>query len=101
MPDDLEAPFAIELEIYAADGSTVIETSTSTGSMKRGLRELVDWLLRDNPVPAGSILYTGTGIVPPDDVALAPGMRTVVRIPGIGELRNPVHAAGDLARKLG
>ena len=101
VPDDLEAPFAIELEIYGADGSTVIETSTSTGSMKRGLRELVDWLLRDNPVPPGSVLYTGTGIVPPDDVALAPGMRTVVRIPGIGELRNPVHAAGDLARKLG
>jgi 2-dehydro-3-deoxy-D-arabinonate dehydratase len=100
VPDDLEAPFAIELTVYGPDDAVVTEASTGTGSMKRGLRELVDWLLRDNPVPAGSVLYTGTGIVPPDDVALAPGMRTVVRIPGIGELRNPVHAAGDLARKL-
>ena len=37
-------------------------------SMKRTPRELVEWLMRDNPVPPGSVLLTGTGLVPPDDV---------------------------------
>ena len=61
--------------------------------MKRSLPSSSTGSLRDNPVPARhGALHRGTGIVPPDDVALAPGMRTEVRIPGIGELRNPVHA---------
>ena len=37
-------------------------------------------------VPAGSVLLTGTGVVPPDDVALAPGYRIEVEVEGIGEV---------------
>ena len=44
-------------------------------------------------MPAGSVLLTGTGIVPPDDVALAPGYRVEVEVEGIGVLSNPVRAA--------
>ena len=33
---------------------------------------------------------TGTGLVPPDDVALAPGQRVVIDVSGIGSLENPV-----------
>jgi len=96
VPDDPAAPLAIELRAWGADGQLVVDTATSTAQMKRSTAELVEWLLRDNPVPPGSVLYTGTGIVPADDFALAPGMRTEVRIPGIGTLRNPVRAAGEL-----
>ena len=39
------------------------------------------------------VLLTGTGIVPPDDVALAPGYRVEVEVEGIGVLANPVRAA--------
>jgi 2-dehydro-3-deoxy-D-arabinonate dehydratase len=42
------------------------------------------------------VLLTGTGLVPPDDVALAPGQSVEVSIPGIGTLKNPVGAAADL-----
>ena len=65
---------------------------TSTESMRRSIEELVEFLFRDNPVPAGSVLLTGTGLVPPDDVGLAPGQTVEIRIPGIGVLRNPVAA---------
>ena len=51
--------------------------------------------MRDNPVPDGTVLLTGAGVVPPDDVALAPGQRVEVRIAGIGVLANPVIAAAD------
>jgi 2-dehydro-3-deoxy-D-arabinonate dehydratase len=96
VPDDPDAPLDIELRAWASDGRLVVDTATSTAQMKRSPAELVDWLLRDNPVPPGTVLYTGTGIVPADDFALQPGMRTEVRIPGIGTLRNPVRAAGEL-----
>jgi 2-dehydro-3-deoxy-D-arabinonate dehydratase len=64
--------------------------------MKRSFDELVGFLVRDNPVPAGSILLTGTGLVPPDEVALAAGQEVEVTIPRIGTLVNPVAAAADL-----
>jgi 2-dehydro-3-deoxy-D-arabinonate dehydratase len=60
--------------------------------MRRSLEELVEFLRRDNPVPAGTVLLTGTGIVPPDEVALAPGQSVEISIAGIGTLRNPVAA---------
>jgi 2-dehydro-3-deoxy-D-arabinonate dehydratase len=61
--------------------------------MRRSLTELIGYLLRDNPVPPGSVLLTGTGVVPSDDVTLAPGQTVEIRVPGIGTLRNPVAAA--------
>jgi 2-dehydro-3-deoxy-D-arabinonate dehydratase len=79
-----------------ADGEVVYEAATSTSRMRRSFEELAAWLVRDNPVPAGSVLLTGTGLVPPDDVAVAPGQQVEIRIPGIGKLVNPVGAAADL-----
>ena len=40
------------------------------------------------PRPAGQRPPTGTGIVPPDDIALGPGQAVEVNIPGIGRLQN-------------
>jgi 2-dehydro-3-deoxy-D-arabinonate dehydratase len=64
--------------------------------MHRTFEDLASWLVRDNPVPAGSVLLTGTGIVPPDDVALAAGDQVEIRVPRIGKLVNPVGAAAEL-----
>ncbi len=63
--------------------------------MCRSIDELISYLRRDNPVPAGSVLLTGTGLVPPDDVTLTPGHTVEIRIPEIGLLRNPVAAANS------
>ena len=93
--DDWSQPFEIELRIVTDDG-VLFEARTSTGRMRRSFEELAGWLARDNPVPAGAVLLTGTGLVPPDDVALAPGHQVEIRIPGIGSLANPVVAAADL-----
>lgn len=96
LPDDWAHPFEIELRIVGADGSIVYEAHTSTERMRRSFEELADWLVRENPVPAGSVLLTGTGLVPPDDVSLASGQQVEIVIPGIGKLVNPVGAAADL-----
>jgi 2-dehydro-3-deoxy-D-arabinonate dehydratase len=96
VPPDWSDPFEIELLIVGTDGDVVFEARTSTAKMRRSFEELAAWLVRDNPVPAGSVLLTGTGLVPPDDVALARGQHVEIRIPGIGKLVNPVGAAADL-----
>ncbi len=96
IPDDWSQPFEIELRLLGPNGEIVFEAQTSTARMRRSFEELAAWLVRDNPVPAGSVLLTGTGLVPPDEVALAPGQQVEIRIPRIGKLVNPVGVAADL-----
>jgi 2-dehydro-3-deoxy-D-arabinonate dehydratase len=93
VPDDPAAPYAISVRIWNAEGALVNEDATSTSAMHRSFEELASWCVRENPLPAGSVLLTGTGVVPPDDVALAPGYRVEVEVEGIGVLSNPVRAA--------
>jgi 2-dehydro-3-deoxy-D-arabinonate dehydratase len=49
---------------------------------------LVSWLGRENSFPHGAVLLTGTGIVPPDEFALAGGDLIHIDITGIGRLTN-------------
>jgi 2-dehydro-3-deoxy-D-arabinonate dehydratase len=90
VPGDWDAPFVIRLRIWDNRGRELFAGETSTAKMKRSPRELVDWVLRDNPVPPGSILLTGTGIVPPDEYTLEPGHVVQIEIEGIGILANTV-----------
>lgn len=93
VPVDWSIPFDIELRVLGHDGEPIFTGSTSTDRMRRSLGELIEFLRRDNPVPAGSVLLTGTGVVPPDEITLAPGQTVEITISGIGTLRNPVAAA--------
>ena len=92
LPEDWDAAFVIRMQILAADGRELFSGETSTARMKRSPRELADWLLRDNPVPPGSVLLTGTGLVPPDAYTLEPGHTVHIEIDGIGILSNVVAA---------
>jgi len=74
--------------------ATVFEGATSLSSMARPLNDLVNWLGRETSFPHGVILLTGTGIVPPDDFALAVGDRIAIEITGIGRLSNWVAHRG-------
>jgi 2-dehydro-3-deoxy-D-arabinonate dehydratase len=93
VPESFNRHFQIECRILDGDARVLFAEETSTESMCRSIDELIAYLRRDNPVPAGSVLLTGTGLVPPDDVTLTPGYTVEIRIPEIGLLRNPVAAA--------
>jgi 2-dehydro-3-deoxy-D-arabinonate dehydratase len=93
VPDDPSVPYAISVRVWDGEGKLLNEDRTSTSALHRSLEELAAWCVRENPVPAGTVLLTGTGIVPPDDVALAPGYRVEVEVEGVGVLSNPVRAA--------
>ena len=92
VPEDWAKPLGIRLLISDGDGRALWSGSTSTARMKRSLPELASWVMRDNPIPAGSLLLTGTGLVPPDDYTLEPGHVVEIEIDGIGVLRNTVAA---------
>lgn len=87
----LPAPtnLAVGLKIIRA-GAVLFSDSTSTRNIVRPYAELIAYLGRDNLFPAGVVLLTGTGIVPPDAISLQAGDEVVITIEGIGELRNPV-----------
>ena len=95
-PDDWSQPFAIEMRILSSDGREAYAGETSTDQMRRSFEELAAWLVRENPVPSGSVLLTGTGLVPPADFTLEPGHVVEIRVPGIGLLKNPVVSAASL-----
>jgi 2-dehydro-3-deoxy-D-arabinonate dehydratase len=97
MPPPTSA-FEITMRIFDG-GSELWSGTTTTARMRRTFEDLVSWLRHDNPVPAGSILLTGTGLVPPDELSLRPGQTVTIEVPGIGTLKNPVAAAHDLLER--
>lgn len=72
-------------------GETVFSGKTSTAQMRRTVEELVEFAGRAMPLAPWTCLMTGTGIVPPDDVALCEGDVVSIAITGIGVLRNPIR----------
>jgi 2-dehydro-3-deoxy-D-arabinonate dehydratase len=92
-------PLEIRMRILGPDGDELFSGETSTARMKRSFDELVEYLLRDNPIPPGSVLLTGTGLVPPDDFTLEPGHVVEIEVPGIGILSNPVVLASSLLER--
>ena len=87
--DELTDPYALEMTCaITRNGRTRFSGSVSTARLHRKLETLVEYLLRANPVPAGSVLLTGTGIIVAEDAALAPGDTVSIRVPQIGELSN-------------
>lgn len=82
---------AIAIDLMIQRNQTeVFRGSTSLSQMKRELPELAQWLGKENDLPAGAFLLTGTGIVPPDNFSLEHGDQVSISITGIGTLTNPV-----------
>jgi 2-dehydro-3-deoxy-D-arabinonate dehydratase len=79
LPRDL----TIELRIER-DRGVIFEGSTSTARLRRSFEELAEFLFRELSFPAGVVLLTGTGLVPPDAVTLEPGDLVTITIPGVG-----------------
>jgi 2-dehydro-3-deoxy-D-arabinonate dehydratase len=87
-PDSRSA--AIELEIHR-DGERVFVGETSVAEMKRSFEELVAALYRELSFPAGAVLLTGTGVVPPDEFTLQAGDRVRIVVEGVGELEHDIY----------
>lgn len=71
-------------------GEAMFRGETQVSQIKRSFSELIGWLRRSQEFPAGAILLTGTGVVPPNDFTLAAGDAVHIAISGVGELVNTV-----------
>jgi 2-dehydro-3-deoxy-D-arabinonate dehydratase len=88
-PDELTDPYNLEMTCsILRNGSKRFEGATSTARLHRKFETLIEYLLRANPVPAGSVVCTGTGIIVTEDAALNAGDIVSIRVPQIGELSN-------------
>jgi 2-dehydro-3-deoxy-D-arabinonate dehydratase len=88
--DPLPTTTTIRL-VIVRKGAVAFEGETTTGQIKRGFEELAGWLTRESTFPVGCYLFTGTGIVPPDEFTLASGDEVSITIDGIGTLTNRVE----------
>ncbi|MBV7509019.1 fumarylacetoacetate hydrolase family protein [Bacillus sp. sid0103] len=91
--------FEITCRIYR-NGEKVVEGSANTRQLKRKFDELVSYLLKDNQIFNGTVLLTGTCIVPPNEFTLADGDQIEIDISDIGVLQNTVYLAKNVVHNL-
>ncbi len=72
------------------NGNSVFKESTGVDQMKRKPKELVSYLYKECTFPYGSLLMTGTGIVPSRDFTLQKNDEIQITIEHIGTLINIV-----------
>jgi len=95
-PDEIDDPCALQVRCsIVRGGKAIFSEATSTARLRRPIEALVGWLLLDNPVPTGTVLCTGTGIVVPDIAALSNGDHVDIEVQSIGRLSNPVRGTED------
>ncbi|MFC4871901.1 fumarylacetoacetate hydrolase family protein [Negadavirga shengliensis] len=80
----------IHLEI-SRNGSTVFSERIAISQIKREFTQLAGFLYREYTFPHGSLLMTGTGIVPDSTFTLQSGDKIKISIDGIGTLVNTVE----------
>jgi 2-dehydro-3-deoxy-D-arabinonate dehydratase len=86
----LDSNTMIYLEI-SRENKKVFEGSVAISQMKRTPEELVSFVYRECSFPHGSLIMTGTGIVPGSDFTLKSGDEIKISIDHIGELINTVR----------
>ena len=81
---------AIEVSIDRG-GERVFDGATSVSEMKRSFEELVAALFQELSFPAGAVLLTGTGVVPPDEITLRDRDRVRIVVEGVGVLEHDIY----------
>lgn len=82
--------FEIKLTVYRKN-KKIVEETANTNQLKRKYEELISYLVKDNIIFDGTVLLTGTSIVPPNDFTLQNQDYIEIEVPEIGKLINQVN----------
>jgi 2-dehydro-3-deoxy-D-arabinonate dehydratase len=94
-PDEMTDPYSLDMRCVIERADQVLfDGSVSTSKLSRKIEQLVEYLMKANPVPAGSVLLTGTGIIVNEAAALAEGDSVRIECPQIGTLINRATVVG-------
>ncbi|HYM11187.1 MAG TPA: fumarylacetoacetate hydrolase family protein [Bryobacterales bacterium] len=94
-PDEIPDPYSLQMTCtIVRNGKTIFAGAVSTAKLYRRFEYLIEYLLRANPVPAATVILTGTGIIVTQDAALQPGDEVTIEVPEIGKLSNPAAIVG-------
>ncbi|MFN8635650.1 MAG: fumarylacetoacetate hydrolase family protein [Chloroflexota bacterium] len=88
-----EVPDPYDLAIWMAierNGEVIWEGETRTSGLQRRLDELVSYLFREDELPDGGIISTGTALVPDAPFTLEAGDVVDIAIDRLGSLRTAV-----------
>jgi len=86
-------PYSLQITCkIVRDGEILYEGEVSSSQIKFKFEQLAEILSRNNPIPAGTVVSTGTGIMVPNEFAHRPCDRVEIEIEGIGRLVNGVAA---------
>ncbi len=90
-PSEVDDPYNLDMTCTVLRGNAVIyEGDVNTSQINWKFEQLTEFLMRDNPIPFGTVVSTGTGIIVPNDLPLAAGDVVEIEIEGFGTLSNPV-----------
>jgi 2-dehydro-3-deoxy-D-arabinonate dehydratase len=99
---EIEDPYDLDINLrIERAGTTLLESATTTARLHKRLDVLAVYLRRDNWLAPGTVILTGTGIVPPDDFTLQPGDVVEITCGAIGMLRNRCQPAEELTPPVG
>lgn len=101
LAETVEDPYNLQLTCRIfRDGEVAVEGSANTAQLKRRFDELVSYLTRDNEIFDGTVLLTGTSIVPPNDFTLKENDKIEIEISSLGLLSNPVKVQEGSVQKV-
>jgi 2-dehydro-3-deoxy-D-arabinonate dehydratase len=90
-PSEIDDPYNLNIKCAVIrDGESIYEGEVNTSQINWKFDELTEFLCRDNPIPIGTVVSTGTGIIVPNDLPLAQGDVVQIEIDEFGRLSNPV-----------
>lgn len=97
LAESVEDPynFDITCRIYRND-ELKVEGKANTSQLKRKFDELIAFLIRDNEIFDGTVLLTGTCIIPSNDFTLLDGDQIEIEVSNIGVLKNSVKLPNNI-----
>ncbi|WP_416148703.1 fumarylacetoacetate hydrolase family protein [Salipaludibacillus sp. HK11] len=100
LADTVQDPYNLDIQCRIfRNGELMVEGEANTSQLKRKYEELVEFLGRDNPIFTGTVLFTGTCIIPPDEFTLQEGDRIEIEVSGVGVLINDVKNTASIVSK--
>ena len=91
-PSEVDDPYNLEIKCtILREDKEIFEGEVNTSQINWKFEQLTEFLMRDNPIPYGTVVSTGTGIIVPNDLPLAPNDIVKIEIQGFGTLSNPVQ----------